>query len=263
MELLFTVGIQGGQLAAADRLHDPDGDMMLFQQLVFLPGPLDGPVQIVQLDLTELHLLAIALQKSGEAGKVRVGGKAQVLDAAQTLLLHKVVDDAPLGVGVDIHIVFIDVVQQVEIEVVHLTLLQLLGKGVRRVRVAGERMAGVFGGQVKAVPGMLFQAAAYHRLGQILHIGPGGVEIIDAVGQRIVHHRLGGVLVDGAVHRGGQAHGAEAQQGQVQVLKITIDHIVALLFVVLLYREKWRSARVELAVRYACAAAAPGRGPTA
>ena len=120
--------------------------------------------------------------------------------------------------------------QQVEIEVVHLTLLQLLGKDVRWVRVAGERMAGVFGGQVKAVPGMLFQAAAYHRLGQILHIGPGGVEIIDAVGQRIVHHRLGGVFVDGAVHRGGQAHGAEAQQGQVQVLKITIDHIVALLF---------------------------------
>ena len=153
--------------------------------------------------------------------------------------------------------------QQVEIEVVHLTLLQLLGKGVLRVRVAGERMAGVFGGQVKAVPGMLFQAAAYHRLGQILHIGPGGVEIIDAVGQRIVHHRLGGVLVDGAVRRGGQAHGAEAQQGQVQVLKITIDHIVALLFVVLFYREKCRSARVELAVRYACAAAAPGRGPAA
>ena len=149
VELLFTVGIQGGQLAAADRLHDPDGDMVLFQQLVFLPGPLDGPVQIVQLDLTELHLLAIALQKSGEAGKVRVGGEAQVLDTAQALLFHKVVDDAPPGVGVNIHIVFIDVVQQVEIEVVHLTLLQLLGKGVRRVRVAGERMAGVFGGQVK------------------------------------------------------------------------------------------------------------------
>ena len=159
-----------------------------------------------------------------------MGGKAQVLDAAQALLLHKIVDDAPPGIGVNIHVVFIDVVQQVEIEVVHLTLLQLLGKGVRRVRVAGERMAGVFGGQVKAVPGMLFQAAAYHRLGQILHIGPGGVEIIDAVGQRIVHHRLGGVLGNGAVHRGGQTHGAEAQQGQVQVLKITIDHIVALLF---------------------------------
>ena len=91
-------------------------------------------------------------------------------------------------------------------------------------------MAGVFGGQVEAVAGMLFQAAAHHRLGQILHIGPGGVEIIDAVGQRIVHHRLGGVLVDGAVHRGRQAHGAEAQQGQVQVLKITIDHGIALLF---------------------------------
>ena len=100
--------------------------------------------------------------------------------------------------------------QQVEIEIVHLTFLQLLLEDVGGVVGIGQHMAGELGGQIEAVAGVLFQTGAHHGFGQVLHVGPGGVIVVYAVGHGIVHHGLRQLAVDAAVRLHGQTHSAEA-----------------------------------------------------
>ena len=65
MEPLFILPGKGSQLSAPYRLHHPQGDPPLLKQLVLLFPMLHGPVQIVELQLTELHLVAIAVKEIG------------------------------------------------------------------------------------------------------------------------------------------------------------------------------------------------------
>ena len=145
-------------------------------------------------------------------------------DAAQTLLLHKVVHDAPSRVRVGPDGVLIHVVHEVEVKVLHATLFQLFLKNGGGVVGIAELVAGVLGGEVIAFPGIGRQGPAQHHLGHAAVVGVGGVEVVDAVLHGIAHHLRCQVLVDGAVRQHRQAHGAEAQAGQLQSLKVTIDH---------------------------------------
>ena len=97
-----------------------------------------------------------------------MAGKAQMLDSAPLFLLNEVVHDAPAGILVDMDGVFIDVVLQVEVKILHLTLLQLL-KDFGGVIVLRQHMAGELGRQIKALQRVLFQTGAHHRLGLVLH----------------------------------------------------------------------------------------------
>ena len=51
-----------------------------------------------------------------------MAGKAQMLDSAPLFLLNEVVHDAPAGILVDMDGVFIDVVLQIEVKILHLIL---------------------------------------------------------------------------------------------------------------------------------------------
>ena len=154
-------------------------------------------------------------------------------DAAVFLLGQQVVIGAVLGVqvGVDVHLAH--VVEQVEVEVLHLAFLQLLLENLLHLAHVGQVVAGELGGQVELLPGMAGQGLAHHQLGVAVVVAPGGVVVVDAPGHGLVHHGKSGGLVNFGIvpihHR--QAHGAHAQGGELYILKIAINHGYTLLFV--------------------------------
>ena len=137
---------QLGQAAAPDGLHDPDRNVVLPEQFHLGLGILEGPVQVVELDLAELHVVPVSLQEAAHHRHAGVGGEAQALDPARGLLLLEVGIDAVLGVqiGVDVH--FADVVKEVEIEIVHLALFQLLLENLFHLAHVVQAVAGELGG---------------------------------------------------------------------------------------------------------------------
>ena len=213
-------GLQGGGLFLAEPgqppapqgLHHPDGDAVLLQQGHLLPVVLEGPVHVVQLQLAELHILSVGGQEALQYRKLPVAGEAQVPDAAVSLLLHEIVIDAVPGVqiGVDVHLAH--VVEEIEVEVVHPALLQLLLEDLPHPGHVGQVVAGELVRQIEAVPGVFGQRPAHHQLGVAVVIAIGGVVVVDPVGHGVVHHGLGGGLVDAGVVpvQDGQAHAAHA-----------------------------------------------------
>ena len=147
-------------------------------------------------------------------------------DAAVLLLLHQVVMDAVPGVqvGVDVHLAHI--VEEIEVKVVHLALFQLRFEDLLNFRHIGQVVAGKFVGDVKAVPGMSGQGPAQDQLRVAAVVAPGGVVVVDAVGHGVVHHLRRGVLVHPGIVAADdrQAHAAHAQSGQLQILKVPVDH---------------------------------------
>ena len=206
--LLFT---QPGQPSAPEGLHDPHGDVVLLQQLHFLLSPLEGPVDIVELELAELHVLPVGLQEALEHRHGPVTGEAQMADAAVSLLLQQVVQNAVLGVqiGVDVHLTHI--VEQVKVEVIHPALLQLLFKDLPHLSHVAQIIARELVGQVKCVPWIGGQGLADGQLGIAGVVGPGGVIIIDpplhGQGYHFLHSGLVHYSVVSVHH--GQAHTAQ------------------------------------------------------
>ena len=215
-----------GELAAAQRLHHPHGDVVLPEQFDLGLRVLKVPVQIVDLQLAELHVLSIGVEEALQHRVGAVGGKAQMADAARGFLLHQIVVDAVLGVevGVDVHLA--DVVEEVEVKILDAALFQLFFKnGFHHVHV-GKVVAGKLGGEEELLAGMARKRLAHHQFGISAVIAPGGVEVVDAVRKGIVHHGKRRRLVDLRVVsiRHGQAHAAKAEGGELHILKIPVDH---------------------------------------
>ena len=216
------------QLAAAHRLHHPHRDAVRAQQIDLLLRVLQLPVHIVQLDLAEFELLAVVIQKARQSVRRRVAGKAQVADAALRLLLLEIgqalVDLLPVIMG---QRVFADVVQQVEVEILHPALFQLILKNLLRhhgldaldVLVAGELVR-----QVPALARIAPQGCADRVLRFAAVVGVGRIEIVDAGGHGRVHHPVQLRLIDRAVRPERQAHCAEAERRQFFPLKFVVQH---------------------------------------
>ena len=98
LPLFLCIGRQIGQLSAPDRLHHPDGNVPPGQQLILFLCLLEGPVQIVQLNLAELHVVAADIQTTVQQLHPPVAGKAQMADAALLFLLPEIVQNVPAGV---------------------------------------------------------------------------------------------------------------------------------------------------------------------
>ena len=125
--------------------------------------------------------------------------------------------------------------EEVEVKVVHLALLQLLVKDFLHLVHVGQVVAGKFGGQKEAVPGVFLQNPAHDGLRIAGVVAPGGVVVVDP---RL--HGLGpqlgglfliwlGIIGVGVVSgHGGQAHAAKAQGGELSVLKLLVNHKIFL-----------------------------------
>ena len=220
--------VQAGQPSSAHRFHHPHRDAQRGQQLVFFLCLLKRPVQIVQLDLAEGHLLAIQVQKGAQVVHLPMAGKAQEADAPQPALLKQVIHDAQLRVAESGGCGFAHIVQQVEIEVAYPAFLQLLFEDGGGSAPGGGHVAGKLRGQQVALAGIIRQDAAHDALGLASMVGVGGVEVVQAMLHGIRHHvaRPGLIYVAGAVRKQRQAHGAEAQQRQREIMKLAGHHRV-------------------------------------
>ena len=115
--------------------------------------------------------------------------------------------------------------QQVEVEIFHAALFQLIFKDGGGIVGSGNLVAGIFIGQIEALPGIVFKDLTDDPLGVSLMIGVGGVEVVDAVGNGVGGHLRHLLLIDGdAVTQQGQTHGAKAQHRQLLILKLLVDH---------------------------------------
>ena len=88
LQFLLIFWSQGSQLAASQGLHHPHGDIPLIQQLHFLLGVLKLPVQIIELELAEFHILAIGIQKALNHLIIPMGRKSQMADTPVFLLFQ-------------------------------------------------------------------------------------------------------------------------------------------------------------------------------
>jgi phenylalanyl-tRNA synthetase beta chain len=179
------------------------------------------PVGIVELDLHEIPVIDI--QQRRQRGVAAMEGEAQVPDPSRSALLQDIIKDAVvaeapvefLGAG--------HVVQEEEIDKVHLEVLQrilkhLPGRLVGRL-LAAEGHVGHLGRDLVAVAGVAAQGLARHDFR--LPIDRSRVEIIHAVGDGIVNHLVHGLLVQvaavsesGAAALGGQRRETHAAQAE-------------------------------------------------
>ena len=210
--------------------------MAAVQLLRLGPGALEVPVQVVELELAELHVFPIGVQEALDHRQGAVGGEAQVPDAPGLLLAEQVLQHAVVRVQIGAHVALVYVVKEVEVEVVHAALLQLLLEdGLHPVRPdVGHVVAGEFGGQEPALPRITGQHAAHHPLGIAVVIAIGRVKVVGpplhGQGHHLGHRRLVHVAVPTAGQQR-QPHAAEAQHGQAQVLKVLVDHGMSLPYI--------------------------------
>ena len=122
--------------------------------------------------------------------------------------------------------------QEVEIKVLHAAALELLLEdlgGLEGLHARDVLMAGELVGEHPALARVAGERPAETYLGHAAVIGIGGVVIIHAGGYGGVHHPVDLRLIDAAVREQGQAHCAEAERGELEVLKIVIQHGASLL----------------------------------
>ena len=100
---------------------------------------------------------------------------------------------------------------QVKVEIVHTAVPQLFFKEGADVRLFGKEFAREFVGEDVGGAGMeACKAFLNGPFALSAHIAPGGVEIIEALLQKMIHHFIDFFRIDPAFFHG-QAHKAEAQ----------------------------------------------------
>ena len=214
------------ELAAAQRLHDPDGDVILLQQLDLRFRVLERPVEVVDLKLAELHILAVGFEEALKHIVMPVAGEAEVADAPIALLLDEVVVNAVLRVEILLDVHLAHVVEQIKIKILHAALCELLLKNFADLGHIAEIVAGELGGEVVDRARIGGQCLADDSLGVPVVIAPSGVKIIHPVLQRVGDHfgDLRGVDILKILAGSRQAHTAQPQRGQLFALKILVDH---------------------------------------
>ena len=185
-EFCLVCGGKGSELSAAQRLHHPHGDVPRRQKLHFFFGVLEGPVEIVDLQLAKFHILPILFQKAADDAEVAVRRKAEVADAPAPLLLGKVGEDAVALVYIVVDVHLAHVVEEIEVEVVRLALLQLRLKDLFHLVHIGKVVAGELAGKIVAAARVPRKELARDALRFAVVIPPGGVVIVDAAAHGIV-----------------------------------------------------------------------------
>ena len=135
---------------------------------------------------------------------------------AGLLLLHQILENPVFFVQIRVDIHLADVVEQIEIEIPHLTFFQLFFKDLAHFSHIGQIVSREFVRQIKRFPGISLQRPSHHQLGLAVVVSPGGVEIVDSMGDSVVHHPLRRRFIDPGIVSvdNGQAHGPHSQGGQ-------------------------------------------------
>ena len=187
---------------------------MLLRRLIDGAGldPFALPVQIVELDLDELHFRVLRQDPVQQLRRV-VEGKAYMPHQALTPLLQKPVEAVILFI--DRVAVGLDAMQQIIVEILRAGQLQLLLKDAVAVLKGVDKVAVELGGQRETIPGPAVHQRGLDRpLGLKAVIRDGRVEIGEASFQEKVHHSLELFQIDALFIVGvqqGKPHQAEAK----------------------------------------------------
>ena len=163
-------------------------------------------------------------QKRFQRGHARVGREAQVADTPVFLLLQQIREDVPALVFVDGDGIFIDVVQQIEIEILHAALFQLPFEHALHVIARRDLVSRELVGQIKALARVLLQNFTDDEFRLAAVIRPGSIKIVDALRNGLQRHGGSLLRVDGFVLPQRQPHRAEPELRKLQALKVLIDH---------------------------------------
>ena len=191
-----------GQRAAAQRLHDHDGDLPLVQLLIEIVGAGVAPagvlpVHIVHLDLHEVPVvLVVQGHHVVEALLVAVEGEAEVADAPRLALLDEEVHDAAVLEAALVVFQVADGVQQVVVDVVGLEDLQRAAVHPHAVVEAAGAEHRQFGGEQPLLARVAVERLRGGALAVAAQIDGGGVEVVDAVCEGEVHQAVDFLLVD-------------------------------------------------------------------
>ena len=159
-----------------------------------------------------------------------VEGEAQVTDASGGLFLKEKVDHAVFHIAfaVGFFAAPADSMEQVIVKVVRLELLEGLMVHLDGGLGALVAKVGQFGGDEVAAARMPAQGLSGGFFALALQVGGGGVKVIDAMLQRIVHHFVYGLLVDDVFPVGilyhGPAHAAKAQGAHFVTVYRVLPH---------------------------------------
>ena len=163
-------------------------------------------------------------------------------DPAGLFLLDQILHNAHRFIGIEIDGVLVQVVEMVDVEIIHAALLQLRLKNLGRVRevdlparearegqptVLGlhQHVTGEFAHKMIALPGINGKRLPRHQLALPLVIAIGGVEIVDAVLIGISDERDGLLLINRApLTLRGEPHAAEPETGKFPFMEFEILH---------------------------------------
>ena len=197
---------------------------------VVAPSSPDGsvaPVEVVHLYLHEVPVVfLLTVEEPVEGAHVAVVGEAEVPDAAGLSLCEEeveefVVDEPAVEV---VHAATADAVEQVVVDDVQLkAFVRLLIHGLGLVEVPrGRVLVRHFRGDKEFLTGMAGQGLAGEHFRTAAHVHGGGVVIVHAVADGVVHHLVHLLLVVG------KAHHAKAQERHALIAAVlhTVGHLV-------------------------------------
>ncbi len=226
LELLHVFVIELRQGASAQRLHDPYGKIVLGGVVDLLLAILEHPVEVVDLQLDELHVLAVGLHEPLQVVEIGVAGEPEMPDLPLFPHLDQERDVPVLGVEVLLDVGLADVVDEVVVEVPRAGLLELLLEDLLGVPHVGHVVSGELVGEEVAVPRVFGERLAHDGLGVAAVVAPCGIVVVYPLFHRLVDERVD-LLLNGfriVAVRDRKAHRAECELGDPVPFEIGIYH---------------------------------------
>ena len=196
MQMFCLFRRQSSQLAAAQRLHYPNGNAEIAEPLDLGFRVLKMPIDIVQLHLSEFHAFAVCIQKTLHDVIAAMDGKAEVPNASVCLLPEQVIIDSVLRVQVCADVHFAYIVEEIKVEILHAAALQLFFKNFLYFGYVCQIITGEFIGKIERIPRIGTQRISHHDLRAAVVIPVSRVKIIDAMFDGVCDHFFHSGYVD-------------------------------------------------------------------
>ena len=185
-----------GQLPSAAGFHDPDTEPVADDDLIFALRVLQGPVEVIELDLNEIELPLVPRQERLEQLRPAVEGESQVPDLPLFLHPQHVRKNVILLALIVFYRPLCDVVQQVEVKIVRPALSERDLEQRDVVDRRGQGMPREFVRDVIALAGIAGKPLRHGEFRFSAQIGIGRVKIVHSFSDREVEHRVDFRLVD-------------------------------------------------------------------
>ena len=184
------------QLPSAAGFHDPDTEPVADDDLIFALRVLQGPVEVIELDLDEIELSFMPREERLKQLRPAVEGESEVPDLPLFLQLQHVGKDVILLALIVFYRPLRDVVQQVEVKIVRPALSERDLEQRDVVDRRGQGMPREFVRDVIALAGIAGKPLRHGEFRFSAQIGIGRVKIVHSFSDREVEHRVDFRLVD-------------------------------------------------------------------